>query len=517
MNSMQGIRNLFTHRILVIKLVVKKLQNKKFFAILWFSVMLAGIFNLSRTLSSPMNNVIIESTGRMATITPINYRSEIRGMFVHYSSMNNPNWDLITQTCKEYGINTLVVNVLGISAACYYSDYLLNRHGDQLTPALAAAHSRGLELHVLMSVLCCLKEDQMEISSTAATGDSRPNACPTKQATRMLLKNIAEELLTKFPDLDGFMFDYMRYAEEAADVCYCDECKAKLEKWLGKTITNWPGDFAPGGSRYLEFLEWRTIPLSELVRDMRDWMRSIKPELKFSLAAWTYFQDCPIYWRKHLGQDTGYWIKEGYLDFVAPMMYTASLADIQTELETNFKYMTAGPDGIIPLVSFLDCARKNTPETLKTEIDLIREMGADGWILWRYGGPGDGQGSNAPDVRDYLSILHMPPTFTLGNIQVSSHETHATIAWNTNLPTTSKVEYNTSSLFNASFNFWSDDFHYWNIDHINGTMVEDNTPITNHNITLTGLLPRTKYYFRVQSEGSGGIATSKVLTFTTKS
>jgi len=100
--------------------------------------------------------------------------------------------------------------------------------------------------------------------------------------------------------------------------------------------------------------------------------------------------------------------------------------------------------------------------------------------------------SIAPDTRDYLSIIDMSDVFSLEHINVSAGEMQATITWTTDLPTTSKVEYSTSLLFNETFVYaQSIDFHYWD------------------------LLPGTMYYFHVQSEGSKGIATSKVLTFTT--
>ena len=56
-NSMNAIRNPFTYRIPVIKLVIKELQSAKFYAILLVLVMLAGIFSLSPTIPSLMNDV----------------------------------------------------------------------------------------------------------------------------------------------------------------------------------------------------------------------------------------------------------------------------------------------------------------------------------------------------------------------------------------------------------------------------------------------------------------------------
>jgi len=66
--NMKPIQNLFSHKVLTIKLVVKELQCAKIYAILLVSVMLAGIFSFSPAISLLMNDVVvIRSTGKMAT------------------------------------------------------------------------------------------------------------------------------------------------------------------------------------------------------------------------------------------------------------------------------------------------------------------------------------------------------------------------------------------------------------------------------------------------------------------
>ena len=73
--NMRPIRNLFTHKILMVKLAVKELRSAKFYAILLVSVMLAGIFSLSPAISLLMNDVIIRSTGRIASTNVVTANS----------------------------------------------------------------------------------------------------------------------------------------------------------------------------------------------------------------------------------------------------------------------------------------------------------------------------------------------------------------------------------------------------------------------------------------------------------
>ena len=505
----KGCRKLLTYKSQIGKLAMKEFRSTTFYAMILISVMLVGIFSLYPAISSLMNDVIIRSTGRIATATaPIAYKSEIRGVFIQSGTFSySVDWNIIADTLKQYKINVVYGEFLGFDGG-YHGD---SSYGDQLGLAIPALHARGIEVHVSHTLFYVVPSNHPELHAVDHTGAVHDYwICPAKQGTRDVLKAQVQGIVTSY-DIDGYMFDYIRYDND--DMCYCPECRAKFESWLGEgAISDWT-QFYPGGSRHNEFLEWRIIPLTELVRDVRNWMLAIKPDLEFSIAAWTLFQDAPTYWRYWIGQDTTDWVAKGYFDMVAPMMYTTDLTNIQDYIQTDFKYMVGGPEGKVPLLPLITTGVESPvdPNAFKAVVDKVRSLGADGWIIWRYGGPGS---AITPDIRDYLSLIDMPDVFSRRNIQVSTVETNATVTWTTDLLATSKVEYSTSPLFNASFKFWGG-FHYWDIDHVAGTVIEDNTPVTNHSITLTSLLPRTKYYFRVQSEGSGGIATSKVLTFTT--
>lgn len=492
----------------MIKLAVKELQSAKFYAIFLVLVVVIGIFGLSPAISLLMNNVVIGSTGRIATAAPMTYKSEIRGVVMHEAIFGVAHdWNVIAETLSQYKINSVYANFIGHATGI--------RPDAEWIAAINAFHSQGIEFHAIMNVL----GDTASSPDTAAlssAGQPTNWNCPIK--VRDLVRSTIEQVVSTY-DIDGLMLDYIRYAE--VDMCYCPECKAVFEQWLGEgTITDWT-PFYPNQPRWKEYAEWRTVPVTELVRDIRTWALAIKPDLKISLAAFTYLTDCPTYWRKWIGQDTGNWIKNGYIDLVSPMMYTKTILGstgetLQSFIDADLKYMTDGPEGKIPLIANLRSDWSDadlTPEELKAQIDYVRSRGLDGWLIWRYGGPGSAEPN--PDIREYLSIIDMPSVFTLGNMSVSTLENQATITWKTSLPATSKVEYSVSPLFNASWELWRSDFYYWGMSHINGTVVEESTLAIDHNITLTGLLPETKYYFRVQSQDPSGIATSRVLNFTT--
>jgi hypothetical protein len=333
------------------------------------------------------------------------YKSEIRGVHITDAVAIFPHdWNVIAETCAGYSIN--LVTVLALS----------NALGGPLTHEewiafINAFHSRNIKVYVsyhIVGDIACAPEYRMVDSG----GNYVDWNCASNPDFRNAVKIFIEHIASTY-DIDGIMFDYARYPD--AGTCYCQYCKTAFQEWLGETIpdSNWapnPSDFAPGGSRYNEFMEWRVIPITNLVRDIRNWMLAVKPNLKFTSAAWTLFGYAPgyspTYWRYWIGQDTADWIAKGYLDMVFPMMYTSQLTgepeSIETEVKADKMYWTG-----VPLVAFL---RNDitTPENFKKEVDLVRSLGCDGWIIWRYGGPGI-ETTELTDITPYLDLIEISP------------------------------------------------------------------------------------------------------------
>ena len=471
--------------------------------------------------ASLTGSVIIGNRGRIfvPTITfrdfPVAYQSEIRGVFIHAYNTIYPNWTQIADVCDSYGINVVVVEMLGNSFARYPSDIIPSSDYGLLPEGPIEMHKHGIKFFVSMNILSGgYSGDGIDRKCVKPDGSKADWMCPTKNASRELSKAIVQELFTKYPEIDGFMFDYIRY--DSIEVCYCDECKARFIEDTGLTDVNWPSDVVNGGKYWNEFLEWRIKPINELVQLIRKWILEVKPDCEFSAAVWSWLPEAPAYWRKWIGQDANYWVAQGWLDWISPMIYTDSVTDLENLLTAFIDKMIAGPEGKIPIVPFIDtCVDSvSTPENFQQRVAKLRELGADGYIIWRYGGPGDGQGSGAPDIRPYLEGLNDEPTFSIRNLMVSLSGTQVTISWSTDQPTSGLVEYSKYPLFNSSIEFDSlANMNYWKITYFNGTIVEANSTTTTHTIVIENLKQGEKYYFRVKSSGQSGTATTKVLNF----
>lgn len=505
---------------------MKKMHISKFRVVLAV-IILSIILGTSLVMALVEVYYTIPSSGSIGTSNPIisGYevadKSEIRAMFIHFTSLSaTMDWNLIAQTLNNYGIQTVVIEVVMPKYVAYPSSVVAGSAGlSVITDALNAFHPLGIDVYAAMDVLYTVANPEHAVVNHL--GSTMDWTSPIKQSSRNYIKAIVEELVTNYPDIDGFMFDYIRWEWEGVTptMDYSPEAKPLLESYLNETIISFPGEFAPGGSRYDDFLEWRKEPITNLLKDMIDWMKAIKPDLKISAAPWSiYTPSGPAERFKLIGQDWVDWVMKGYLDWVAPMLYLYpnQMSEFRESVRGNVEIGVGGPEGKIPMIMFVANQYPviKTTQEFKTEIDILRDEGADGWIIWKYGGPGLTIGVGE-DIRPYLDALDLFDVFSISDVSVYPQETNgtATITWVTTQPATSKVEYSTSPLFIVITRYDSNwDFDYLDIDQSQGTIAEDLENVTQHALTLANLDPNATYYFRVQSQGLG-IVTSKVFEF----
>jgi len=464
--------------------------------------------------------VILASSFRFHSLSTVlledskTYKSEYRGIFIHSSSyvgyQNGPNYEVIAETVKDLGINVICVEIGGNNYLRYTSN-VIPAHTDRndLQLLVDAAHKYGLEAWVSFNVmLSAYTGDGVERRAVDANGEYVNWLCPTNPASRDLLKREVQEIASY--DIDAFVFDYIRY--ETREMCFCEHCKQRFIEDTGLTDVNWPSDVLEGGRYSQQFVEWRIKPINELVKLIREWMLEVNPDLKFGAATWRWLLEAPQYWRYWIGQDATYWVKEGWLDFVCPMIYTDDVSQVEAFTQSVYDIMTGGPEGIIPYVPFIDtCVDSiSTPENFQQRIAKLKELDADGWLVWKYGGPGDN--GDGPDFTQYVDASQLDPILEISNIKVRAVSNDSVeISWSTNIPATGKVEIASQPFFTYSLSP-SGTIDYWDVTYTPGQFYQEQTKTTSHSIIIRGLTPNTKYYFRVQSTGSG-TATSEVLSF----
>lgn len=112
-----------------------------------------------------------------------------------------------------------------------------------------------------------------------------------------------------------------------------------------------------------------------------------------------------------------------------------------------------------------------------------------GWWFRLFGSGHNGNGTTTPPTFN----------FVLSNVNSSVSTSSATISWNTNRASDSKVFYSTTSPATIS-----------------NSLVSNGSLVFNHSLALSGLEPATTYYYFVTSTTNGGeTATSSAGSFTT--
>ena len=141
---------------------------------------------------------------------------------------------------------------------------------------------------------------------------------------RVHLFRLIEELVRRYPSLDGIQLDFIRYPYQAPyagslwaqrkDFGYG---KAAVERYKAETGIN-PLTMELNRANCQAWDDWRRRQVTDLVRDIAALAKKAKPALKLSAAAVSYLD------RAYLSayQDWRGWLEEGIVDFIAVMNYS---------------------------------------------------------------------------------------------------------------------------------------------------------------------------------------------------
>ena len=451
--------------------------------------------------------------------------SEIRGALMKYIWDYSHNDEVICQTLLDYGFNTVVMEVPPTS----WTGFVLKDFQSMAT----ACDTYGLNLYVLLKfgTYDPTYTDSAEASYPYGFSGSNPDwravdndgnyvnwCCFQRNSTRERIEQFINTILIEFPTIDGLIFDYIRYPTTDMistpdinyKVCYCDECKAAFQQWLtasGKTFTGDWADYYYGGSNWQDYAAWRINPITNIIIDVEAWARALNPQLLFGASLWTPYSPgwVPDMWIDYMGQDSPFWISQNLFDFISPMNYVGTLAALQDRMNLETQYWLGNENGLTLMVPFItqggsgsDVGSPVSYSFWAQEIDYIRNHGANGFIVWRYSGPG--LDTDWTDIEPYLFATQSDTakgcfsTFQQYGISVFG----SVVYWFTTNATISSIEYSSNPLFNASGTVGTY-LAYVDIDYNSGSSLSNSTLRTNHFFTVPIAAP---FYFRISNNDS---------------
>ncbi len=310
---------------------------------------------------------------------------EFRGAWIHSGyGIQGSDWDHTVGVLKSNGFNAIFPNLVWAGVAHYPSKLLpvsprAKDQGDQIAACLAACRKYGIELHVWKVNYYLLHAPREFLSELRTAGRTQKNTkgedvnwlCPSHPENLALERDSMLEVARDY-DVDGIHFDYIRYPDREA--CFCAGCRERFETEANVKITDWPDEVLTGESAP-RFADWRREQITRLVRTVSQEAHALKPKLKVSAAVWGGWANA----RQSIGQDAQAWIDAGYLDFVCPMNY-------ESEDEAFAGWTRKQVEAInrkTPLYIGIGAYRLSGPEQLARQIQLSRELGADGFILFQ--------------------------------------------------------------------------------------------------------------------------------------
>ena len=305
----------------------------------------------------------------------------------------NHNWDSSIKLLKENGFNTIIPN-LAWGGVAYYKSSVLPVHssvwevGDAFDECLAACRKYGVQCHVWK--VCwrlgqgvdkeyakrLVAEGRVQVGFNGSKKDMW--MCPSHPTNLKLEQDAFIELAKKGPD--GIHFDYIRYPD--MNCCFCDGCRERFEKMIGRKVGNWPNDVRSDAALASEWLEFRRSNITALVKGVSEHVRREYPSVQISAAVFHNPQTDP----DKIGQDWVHWSKEGYLDFLCPMDYNdGSGLPFRGLVEAQARALKGGKAKLRPGLG-LSCWKdiQHDAATLSRQIMIVREIGLDGFSVFNF-------------------------------------------------------------------------------------------------------------------------------------
>ncbi|NLI00154.1 MAG: family 10 glycosylhydrolase [Chthonomonadales bacterium] len=320
---------------------------------------------------------------------------EFRAVWCHSAyGVDGMTWDEAIANLKRNGFTAVVPNMLWGGSADYASEVLpvterARTEGDQIEACLKACRKHGIEVHVWKVnwnlstapdgfVARMRDEGRLQRSSD---GTEERWLCPSHPANFELERDSMLEVARKY-GVDGIHFDYIRYPDSSK--CYCDGCRQRFEalQMLGSDrpfpgLRDWPRDVLRGGPLHAEYQEFRRQNITRLVKAVAEEARKIRPGIKISAAVFPNWPAC----RDEIGQDWGAWVRDGYLNFVCPMDYTASNREFRTRVQVQRDEVQRR----IPLIPGIGASAPGLDAVQTIEQAIIaRSEGAQGFIIFNY-------------------------------------------------------------------------------------------------------------------------------------
>jgi len=312
---------------------------------------------------------------------------EFRGAWTHSHRIEDPE-DIFSRMAAA-GLNAAVMRVRRGETAYYNSalgpiSEVPFDNANLIEDCVAACKRHGIDLHCYVNNFPVgsprsdyaqqLREEGRWQKN--ARGEDVPWLCPSHPANLDLVEAAMVELVRDY-DIAGVQYDFIRYGGD--DVCFCDRCRASFEERIGHPVESWPDDCLEDGPLHDVWLDHRADLITAAVRRTSAAVRAQDPGAVISAAV---FAMPPEEAKRRVGQEWDLWCREGLLDALCPMSYTADNA----AYEHTVSLILDAVGDYVPVYAGIGLRSgggvMRYPEQLAAKINIARRLGTPGFNMF---------------------------------------------------------------------------------------------------------------------------------------
>lgn len=182
---------------------------------------------------------------------------------------------------------------------------------DYLQAFIDAGHEAGLRVYAGFNTFCgghksglgtngvLYRDPQMEQYATMLNTSTGITSIMNVWADEKFLNPVHPKVqeytlglledLAAYRDLDGIILDRGRFHSAQSD--FSDYTRSQFEKYIGKTVKDWPSDVCPPGHEhfvpspkpalFMEWVEFRAKVIHDFMVDARNTVKAVNPEIDF--------------------------------------------------------------------------------------------------------------------------------------------------------------------------------------------------------------------------------------------
>lgn len=306
--------------------------------------------------------------------------------------------DAIVERARSLHLNAIILQVRPTADAIYpsslepWSEFVTGASGappspeyDPLQAWLDRCHAAGIELHAWINPFRARHPKSETPLAPNHIAARRPDLAkpftdliwldPGEPDARAHALAVVDDLLARYP-LDGVHIDDYFYPYPKQGVPFPDD--ASWERF--------------GKDRFPDRAAWRRNNIDSFVKDLYTLVKSRRPHALVGVSPFgIYRPDHPPGVKGFdaylgLNADARLWLREGWMDYVAPQLYWKVDAPQQPFLPLLRWWMGENPQNrhVWPglYASRIEAAGGWTPDEIERQIDLIRQEHAGGSILF---------------------------------------------------------------------------------------------------------------------------------------